>query len=49
MKEDKELPPHGRETEVSKLSVDFIQAQMTRIYSLEIIGLKNVLIRVTHA
>ena len=27
MKEDKELP-HGRETEVSKLSVDFIQAQM---------------------
>lgn len=32
MKEDKELP-HGRETEVSKLSVDFIQAQMTRIYS----------------
>lgn len=24
MKEDKELP-HGRETEVSKLSVDFIQ------------------------
>lgn len=32
MKEDKELP-HGGETEVSKLSADFIQARMTRIYS----------------
>ena len=37
MKEDKELP-HGRETEVSKLSVDFIQAQMTRIYSFKRLG-----------
>lgn len=32
MKGDKQLP-HEREKEVSKLSVDFIQAQMTRIYS----------------